>query len=190
MKITDIISEYGNNPNDSSDPRVAGGVPQAVGNLKARRLARGGAGGATAPSTPAPTTAPATAPASTSATASTRAPIDDLLDAPDASAPKQQNKDSFVDKLGNVFNRYADGKSYAVGNFTNNPKDPTTGYELNKTAPAQSPAKQSKNSVTFPKFNNEPSRTYTKQGNAWVDTAGNPVTDTNLLQAINAQAKA
>jgi len=47
MKINDILvldesqlDEYGNAPNDSTDPRVAGGVPNAVGNLKARRLAR------------------------------------------------------------------------------------------------------------------------------------------------------
>jgi hypothetical protein len=191
MKIVDIIVEYGTNPNNSVNPRLAGGVPQAVGNLKAQRLARS-TGGAPAPVTPAPAPATTPAPATASTPASTRAPIDDLLDAPDdtATAPQQQTKDSFIDKLGNVFNRYADGKSYAVGNFSNNPKDPTTGYELNKAAPEQPAAKQQKTSVTFPKFNNEPSRTYTKQGNAWVDAAGKPITDPNLLQAINAQAKA
>jgi LysM repeat protein len=49
MKINDILvleteqlDEYGNAPNDSTDPRVAGGVPYAVGNMKAQRKARAG----------------------------------------------------------------------------------------------------------------------------------------------------
>lgn len=196
MKIADIILEYGNAPNNSSDPKLAGGVPNAVGNLKARRLARN------TPATPSPSNAtqpatPATVtPAQTVSIPASRSPIDDLLDAPDEQstpAKKQTSKDNYIDKLGNIFNRYADGKSYAVGNFANDNKDTTTGYELNKPEVQQSYAaqpKQSRNSVTFPKHDNQPSKTYTRQGNAWVDSAGNSVTDANLLQAINAQAKA
>jgi len=36
----DILDEYGNRPNNSTDPRAAGGAPNAIGNLKDRRLAR------------------------------------------------------------------------------------------------------------------------------------------------------
>jgi len=49
MKINDILvleteqlDEYGNAPNDSTDPKTAGGVPNAVGNMKAQRKARAG----------------------------------------------------------------------------------------------------------------------------------------------------
>ena len=149
MKITEIIlesqlDEYGNAPNNSSDPRVAGGVPNAVGNLKARRLARAQQPQATtatpAPAEPAPAPAqaePAQEPAPKVATVSkpTRSPIDDLLDAPDAvPAPKQQSKntDSYIQKLTNIVNHAGLKSNYAVGQYTNDtPRDPTTGYEVN-----------------------------------------------------------
>lgn len=160
MKITDIILEYGNAPNNSSDPKVAGGVPNAVGNLKARRLARGGSPTTAAAPTPAPTTATTAAPTPATAPAG-RAPIDDLLDAPDSlpASSTKKTKDNYIDKLGNIFNRYADGKSYAVGNFANDNKDMTTGYSLNK------------------------------QGTGWIDPKGNAVTDAALLQLLNKKAK-
>jgi len=213
MKITEIIvesrlDEYGNNPNDSSDPKVAGGVPQAVGNLKARRLARSQKPQASAQPAPVatpepvqqPTQQPAEptaepTPASTSAPKATskpsRSPIDDLLDAPDsAPAPKikQQDTDSYIQKLTNIVNHAGLKSNYAVGQYSLDKKDHTTGYELNQQIWKNAKVSPNKDQISLPAYGGAPATTYNRKGRDWYDNSGAIVQDKNLLQALNAKA--
>ncbi len=216
MKITEIIvesqlDEYGNNPNDSSDPRVAGGVPQAVGNLKARRLARAQKPQptATAPATaPAPVAQPQAQPAPTdtkpaadtqgdqptTATAkisTTRSPIDDLLDTPDEVATpkvKQQDTDSYIQKLTNIVNHAGLKSNYAVGQYSLDKKDHTTGYELNQQIWKTAKVSANKDQISLPAYAGTPATTYNRKGKDWYDNTGAIVQDKNLLQALNAKA--
>lgn len=211
MKITEIIlesqlDEYGNAPNDSSDPRVAGGVPNAVGNLKARRLARAQKPQGTTAPTPTPTpTQPDPAPADTPAQAepaqqpaakatpasNTRSPIDDLLDAPD-DAPvqkqKSQDNDSYIQKLTNIINHAGLKTNYAVGQYSLDKKDHTTGYELNHQIWKTAKVSPNKDQISLPAYGGAPATTYNRKGKDWYDASGSLVADKNLLQALNAKA--
>jgi len=212
MKITEIIvesqlDEYGNNPNDSSDPKIAGGVPQAVGNLKARRLAR-------AQKTQQPATTPAAEPvqaqpASTDAVPAagtqgdqtagkpakaskpTRSPIDDLLDAPDSVATpkvKQQDTDSYIQKLTNIVNHAGLKSNYAVGQYSLDKKDHTTGYELNQQIWKSAKVSANKDQISLPAYAGAPATTYNRKGKDWYNDDGTLVQDKNLLQALTAKA--
>jgi len=209
MKITEIIvesqlDEYGNNPNDSSDPRVAGGVPQAVGNLKARRLARSQKPQQSAepapvaqqpaepkaePATSDPTTTSAPAPKAT--TKPSRSPIDDLLDAPDEPLMpkvKQQDTDSYIQKLTNIVNHAGLKSNYAVGQYSLDKKDHTTGYELNQQIWKSAKVSPNKDQISLPAYGGASATTYNRKGKDWYDNAGAVVQDKNLLQALNAKA--
>lgn len=211
MKITEIIvesqlDEYGNNPNDSSDPKIAGGVPQAVGNLKARRLARAQK---SQPTATAPVAQPQAqpAPADTKPAADTqgdqttgepakvskptRSPIDDLLDAPDEVATpkvKQQDTDSYIQKLTNIVNHAGLKSNYAVGQYSLDKKDHTTGYELNQQIWKTAKVSANKDQISLPAYAGTPATTYNRKGKDWYDNTGAIVQDKNLLQALNVKA--
>lgn len=70
LAVNNKIDEYGNAPNNSSTPKIAGGVPSAVANLKARRqaIAANQAKSATQQDAPASAAAPQAEPAATGAT--------------------------------------------------------------------------------------------------------------------------
>jgi len=206
MKITEIIvesqlDEYGNNPNNSNDPKVAGGVPQAVGNLKAQRLARSQKPQqpATAPQAQTqPAATPVVPPTGNQPTATTakapkpsRAPIDDLLDAPDSVATpkvKQQDNDSYIQKLTNIVNHAGLKSNYAVGQHSLDNKDHTTGYELNQQIWKSAKVSPNKDQINLPAYGDAPATTYNRKGKDWYNDDGTLVQDKNLLQALNAKA--
>ena len=208
MKITEIIvesqlDEYGNNPNDSSDPRVAGGVPQAVGNLKARRLARTQKPQqptnepAPAPQpvqaepTPEPQATTTSSPTPTAPAKPARSPIDDLLDAPDevpVAKQKSTDNDSYIQKLTNIVNHAGLKSNYAVGQYSLDKKDHTTGYELNHQIWKTAKVSPNKDQISLPAYGGAPATTYNRKGRDWYNADGTLVSDKNLLQALTAKA--
>jgi hypothetical protein len=202
MKITEIIvesqlDEYGNNPNDSSDPRIAG-------NLKARRLARSqkpqqSSQPAPVAQQPAPVAAqapeqpaePSTAPAPKATTKPGRSPIDDLLDAPDEPPmPKDEKEDtdSYIQKLTNIVNHAGLKSNYAVGQYSLDKKDHTTGYELNQQIWKSAKVSPNKDQISLPAYGDAPATSYNRKGRDWYDASGALVQDKNLLQALNSKA--
>jgi len=108
-----MINEFGNRPNDSTDPRTAGGAPNAVGNLKDRRNARAATVAKNQQPAPAPAPSPSPAPAPSPSPAPAPQPGGD-----EAPAPQPGNTGAG----GDVWDKIVQG-FYKSGRITTNPRD-------------------------------------------------------------------
>ncbi len=108
-----MLNEFGNRPNDSTDPRTAGGAPNAVGNLKDRRAQRAATLAKNQTPAPAPQQTPAPAPAPAPSPAP--APAGNETPAPQQGAAGGAGSGDIWDKIVQSF--------YRSGRITTNPRD-------------------------------------------------------------------